>query len=125
VATKSTVAPAVAVVPSLTAKGQGQSFKWETLQLAQSVLANLTALNLTGVDFFNFPTTHSPPKNKCKAFPGDSNWPSPTAWEVLNLLTGDALIKTVPLAAPCFKDWPDNATLCATITSLWNDPHLQ
>jgi hypothetical protein len=123
-ATKNTIAPAAEVVPALTAaKG---NFKWENLQLTQSVLTNLTNLNLTDINFFNFPTSHSPSTSKCKVFPGDADWPSPIAWEVLNLLTGDALIKTVPLAAPCFSNWPEyNATLCATITSLWHDAHLQ
>jgi hypothetical protein len=128
-ATTNNVAPAAAVVPASTAKG---SFNWENLQLTQAVLTNLTNLNLTDINYFNFPTSHSPSTralsstSECKAFPGDSSWPSPITWEVLNLLTGGALIKTVPLAAPCFHDWPEyNATLCATITSLWNDPHLQ
>jgi hypothetical protein len=124
-ATKNNVAPAAAVVPELAAKG-AQYFKWETIQLTQAVLANLTSLNLTDAALFGFPTTQSKPASKCKVFPGDSNWPSPITWEVFNLLSGDALIKTVPLAAPCFSDWPEyNATLCASITSLWNDPHLQ
>jgi hypothetical protein len=121
-ATSETVAPAAAVV---TATG-AQFFQWETLQLTQPVLANLTNMNLTDVAFFGFPTTSSAPISQYKVFPGDAYWPSPIAWEVLNLLTGGALIPTVPLAAPCYRDWPEyNAAACASITSQWSDPHLQ
>ena len=126
-ATSGTVAPAAAVVPAtaLTAAG-AQLFQWETLQLTQPVLANLTNMNLTDVTLFSFPTTSSASTSRCKVFPGDANWPSPIAWEVLNILTGDALIQTVPLAAPCYSGWLEyNATACASITSQWSDPHLQ
>lgn len=124
-ATSGTVAPAAAVVPAVTA-GDAQFFQWETLQLTQPVLTNLTNMNLTNVALFDFPTTSSASTSQCKVFPGDTNWPSPITWEVLNLLTGGALIKTVPLAAPCYSDWPEyDPTECASITSQWSDPHLQ
>jgi hypothetical protein len=120
-ATSGTVAPAAA----LTAVG-AQLFQWETLQLTQPVLANLTNMNLTDVALFRFPTASSASTSQCKVFPGDANWPSPVAWKVLNLLTGDALIQSVPLAAPCYNGWPEyNASACASITSQWSDPHLQ
>jgi len=126
-ATSGTVAPAAALLPvsALTATG-AELFQWETLQLTQPVLANLTSLNLTDIALFGFPTTSSASTSHCKVFPGDANWPSPIAWEVLNLLTDNALIQTIPLAAPCYSGWPEyNAAACTSITSQWSDPHLQ
>ena len=66
-------------------------------------------------------------KGKCKVFPGDALWPAQSVWNSFNTTTGGALIKTVPLAAPCHNDWPqvyDNAT-CQYINEHWSDPHLQ
>ena len=115
-------APASAALTSSTA----ELFEWETLQLTQSVLTNLTNLALTNIKLFEYPTTTTGSTADCKVFPGDPYWPSPVAWEILNVLSGNALIKTVPLAAPCYSDWPEyNAATCASITSQWNDPHLQ
>jgi hypothetical protein len=125
-ATSENVAPAAAIVPDTSSATGTQLFSWETLQLTQPVLTNLTNMNLTDVSLFNFPTTSSPTTAKCKAFPGDANWPSPVVWKVLDLLSGGALIQTVPLAAPCYSNWPEyNPATCATITSQWSDPHLQ
>ncbi|KAF4632911.1 hypothetical protein G7Y89_g5206 [Cudoniella acicularis] len=120
-ATPETVTLAAAVVPATGV----ELFQWEALQLTQSVLTNLTNLELTDAALFNFPTTSSASTSQCKVFPGDANWPSNATWEVLNLLTGNALIKTVPLAAPCYSSWPEyNVTACAAITASWSDPHL-
>lgn len=121
-ATTENVSPAIAIVP-----GAGVDlFQWESLQLTRPLLANLTTLNLTDVALFDFPTSNSASKKQCKVFPGDADWPSPITWKVLDILTGGALIKTVPLAAPCYSDWPEyNPAKCASITSQWSDPHLQ
>lgn len=114
-------------MPAPATKSEAAYFSWEDLQLTPAVLANLTHLNVTDISLFNFPAATSAPSSPgCKVFPGDANWPSPTAWEIFNLLTGGALIQTVPLAAPCYPDWPEyNATECAYITANWADPHLQ
>ncbi|CZR65188.1 related to isoamyl alcohol oxidase [Phialocephala subalpina] len=127
-ATPQNVAPAgaiVAVPAPLSTTSGAPLLAWESFQLTQAVLTNLTNLNLTAISSFSFPGTGSPSTASCKAFPGDANWPSPIVWDVLDLLSGGALIKTVPLAAPCYTSWPEyNATLCAAITASWNDPHL-
>ena len=82
-------------------------------------------MNLTGVSLFDFPTTSSA-SIACKVFPGDSNWPSPIVWKVFDLLSGGALIQTVPLAAPCYSNWAEyNPAACEVITSQWSDPHIQ
>ncbi|KAK3689093.1 hypothetical protein B0T22DRAFT_460905 [Podospora appendiculata] len=121
-ATSKNIAPAAAVVP-LTAT---DAFPWETIQLTQSVLSNLTSLNLTDISDFAFDSSAATRRNvaQCKLLPGDANWPSDTAWSVLNLLTGNALIKTVPLAASCYAGPNYDAAKCAYVTSNWNIPSL-
>ncbi len=124
-----TVAPAAVVVPASSSNASSDYFDWESLQLTPPVLANLTSLNLTDVTLFDFPNSSSVSSrsfSECKAFPGGADWPSPIVWEVFNLLTGGALIKTVPLAAPCYTGWPEyNPAECTRITNSWSDPHLQ
>lgn len=62
----------------------------------------------------------------CRAFPGDPSWPSSKTWSLFNTTLSGALIQTVPLAAPCYADWPAqyNADVCANLTANWGDPHL-
>lgn len=125
-ATVENVAPAAAFVPAPANKDGAPYFDWENLQLTAPVLANLTELDLSDIGAFAFPSTKSPSVSQCKVFPGDADWPSPLAWNVLNLLSGGALIKTIPLAASCYKDWQEyNETECEYITNNWSDPHLQ
>jgi hypothetical protein len=57
----------------------------------------------------------------CKAYPGTPDWPSRDVWDAFNSTLGGVLVKTVPLAAPCFKNWPElygNAT-CFAVTTKW------
>lgn len=57
--------------------------------------------------------------SNCHCFPGDSCWPSTTAWNSLNSTVGGRLIATVPIGTPC-HDPTYNATECATLQSEWN-----
>jgi hypothetical protein len=62
----------------------------------------------------------------CKVYPGDSNWPSATAWATFGEAVGhNALIKTVPLAAPCYNGPYYNAAKCAALTANWTSSYLQ
>jgi hypothetical protein len=65
--------------------------------------------------------------SECKAYPGTSDWPSDTAWKVLDILSGGALIKNVPLAAPCYNSWPSvrSNESCAYVTAHWREPRFQ
>ncbi|KAL2062758.1 hypothetical protein VTL71DRAFT_5830 [Oculimacula yallundae] len=63
-------------------------------------------------------------KAKCKIFPDDSNWPSDHQWELLNKTTNGALIKTIPLAAPCFSGPFYDADKCKYVTSQWGNSSL-
>lgn len=62
----------------------------------------------------------------CKTFPGDLLWPSKLVWKVFNLLTGGALIETIPIGAVCFKnnDHYDEAK-CQDILDHWTESATQ
>jgi hypothetical protein len=65
---------------------------------------------------------------QCKAFPGDSNYPKEWVWSVFDLLLGGALIKTTPIAAPCYKNsaWNDyDEGKCADISARFTTADLQ
>lgn len=121
----STVAAAAAVV------NDSSYLPAETLQLTDAAIANLTSLSLTNISLFEFGDSSSTASKRaatgeCKIFPGDSEWPADSTWDVLNLLTGEALIKTVPLASPCYDDWGNyNADECAYLTDQWTNSSLQ
>lgn len=126
-----TVAPAAVEVPIDSAASGVDYFPFEARQLTDEVLANLTALNLTGASQFGFDNATAAAAvtkggGTCKAFPGHAEWPSAVEWLVLDLLLGGALIKGVPVAAPCFSDWPQYDTAkCAEITADWQLPPFQ
>ncbi|KAM7187069.1 6-hydroxy-D-nicotine oxidase [Naviculisporaceae sp. PSN 640] len=63
----------------------------------------------------------------CRVFPGDSSWPSESAWRDFSKLLGpkNALIETIPLAAPCYRDSDGlGPERCAAIQENWVDPYL-
>lgn len=115
------------LVPGRTPKPPGvELFQWEEFQLTQQTLTNLTNMALTDAALFSFPGSSSTIAGQCKVFPGDAEWPSSSTWKVLNLLTGDMLIETIPLAASCYSNWSQyNVTACDLVTSQWDDPHFQ
>lgn len=98
-------------------------FPWETAQLTDSAIANDAAL--FGFGASDSDTTSKKPTPKCKTFPGDASWPSLRVWDRFNATLGGALIKTVPLAAPCYRNWPQHdAAACQHVKDNWNDPHF-
>ncbi|KUJ18747.1 FAD-binding domain-containing protein [Mollisia scopiformis] len=119
----STLSPAVAIVSDEDLSAP------ETLQLTDAVVANLTSIDLANASLFAFDdnaTSIDARSLGCKVFPGDQAYPSTLVWYIFDLLLGQSLIKTVPLAAPCYNDWPseENAALCTTITNNWTDSYL-
>ncbi|KAJ5759085.1 hypothetical protein N7520_006241 [Penicillium odoratum] len=57
----------------------------------------------------------------CRCFPGDSCWPSESAWTEFNKTIDGRLISTVPLGTPCHV--PNyNATACAVLEAGWELP---
>lgn len=65
---------------------------------------------------------------QCKAFPGDSKYPKEWMWSIFDLLLGGALIKTTPIAAPCYANsaWSDyDEAKCADISARFTTSDLQ
>lgn len=117
------MAPAAEAVPADTTAADIDYFGAETVQLTDSVLANLTELNLSNISLFGFSDNATLSKRalptSCKVFPGDLLWPIPVVWKIFNLLVGGALIETTPLAAPCYNDHPQvrNDAMCSYVTN--------
>ncbi|OQE29394.1 hypothetical protein PENSTE_c002G02164 [Penicillium steckii] len=101
-------------------------FESETLQLTDSSLSHLSKNESALFDFGkNDSTLHTRSFGACKVFPGDWLWPSNWVWWLFDELLGNALIKTVPLAASCYSSWPEyDAEKCSTLNSEWNDSNI-
>ncbi|KAH7009889.1 hypothetical protein EDB80DRAFT_415164 [Ilyonectria destructans] len=103
----------------------------EKIQLTTDVLANLTDLELTNVTLLYFDDGEASRKRaarslpNCKTFPGDFLWPNQIIWQVLNLVTGGSLIKTVPIGAACYDDFGVyDATRCSFVINQFTNSSL-
>jgi hypothetical protein len=133
VAAKASIAPAATTVPTDSPAGAAL-FPAEAVQLTDEALrlANDQTDEVDVVALFGFEnSTAATAKNArrsgaCKAFPGDWNYPKKLVWNVFDLLLGGALIKTTPIAAPCYKSSGvyDEAK-CAGITKEFTTAELQ
>lgn len=119
-----TVAPAAEVVADETDPN--------VLQLTDAVLANLTAYELSDIELFHFDDSADlgiekrTNKGDCKVYPGDWRWPSRLTWGVFNLLTGGALIETVPIGAVCYPNsGVYDAKKCSSIIEHWTESDTQ
>jgi hypothetical protein len=97
-------------------------FPYETVQLLNTSVASLSAEDGA---LLGFPTTQVPTSVECKTFPTDAAWPDDSKWELLNATMGGALIKTSPLAAPCYPGPFSDPDKCDFITSQWTNSTLQ
>lgn len=100
----------------------GSLFDYETLQLTKGAVASLSSDD--GSDF-GFPTEQVGLSSRCKTFPTDTRWPSDAKWKLLNKYVGGALIKTIPLGAPCYPGPLYDQLQCAFITANWANSSLQ
>ncbi|TGO19281.1 hypothetical protein BTUL_0005g01300 [Botrytis tulipae] len=112
----STLAPAGALVDS-------------KVQLTDAIVTNLTDIGLSNAELFEFDTSSSDLSKRtysCKVYPGDSAWPVTLIWDIFDILAGGALISTVPLAAPCYADWPrhENTAKCLYIMDDWTNSSI-
>ena len=102
-------------------------FDFERVQLTAGSLAALGS----DAELFRFyneadTSTKLTSEGACKVFPGDASWPSDATWETFNgALGNNALIKTVPLAAPCYNAWDYDQAKCASLTANWTSSYLQ
>ncbi|KAM5354711.1 hypothetical protein ACJ41O_001358 [Fusarium nematophilum] len=102
------------------------SFVEQTPQLTDAALANLTELELSDIDVFYFEDTKAAKKRsagtaQCKTFPGDKFFPGKIIWKVFDLLTGGALIETVPLGAACYKGEYYDEAKCQFLLDNWSN----
>ncbi|GAB1319752.1 hypothetical protein MFIFM68171_09962 [Madurella fahalii] len=98
-------------------------FDWENDQLTDAAIANSDA-SLFGFGDDAAAVSESRPPI-CKAFPGDASWPSQSVWDSFNTTLDGALIKTVPLAAPCYSNWPQyDPVACQHVRDNWLSPHF-
>ncbi|KAJ8108141.1 hypothetical protein OPT61_g8375 [Boeremia exigua] len=111
VALNTSITPAAATVSTDSPAG-AKLFEVEAVQLTEEVLQEISAqtsdtdlLALVGFgdDTDSDVATLSRRDGACKTFPGDGNYPKPTTWSTFDRLLGGALIKTTPIAAPCYK----------------------
>ncbi|KAH7150198.1 hypothetical protein B0J13DRAFT_285323 [Dactylonectria estremocensis] len=99
----------------------------DNLELTDSVLSNLTNLHLTDIDLFKFGEDGESAFKRglgfasCKTMPGDALWPGKVVWKVFNLLTGGALIRTVPFGAVCYQGEHYDAEACSNILDNWTN----
>ena len=63
--------------------------------------------------------------SRCKVFPGDSAWPRPRIWDLLDQVTGGAVIKSVPRASSCYHGPTYDPTDCKSVTSQWTNSYFQ
>jgi hypothetical protein len=130
----SSAANEVTVAPA--AEAVQQETEPNALQLTDAVLANLTDYQLSDIDLFKFDdeadanSTSAKVKRTdvgdCKVYPGDARWPSRLTWAVFNLLTGGALIETVPIGAVCYPNsGVYDAAKCASIIANWTQSATQ
>ena len=103
----------------------------ESFQLTDDVLAALADQELSNITLFQFGDETEAAKKRslfdgCKTYPGDLLWPTKGAWKVFNLLTGNALIETVPIGAVCYESHSayDQAK-CEELLAHWTESATQ
>ncbi|KAH6603688.1 fad fmn-containing isoamyl alcohol oxidase [Trichoderma cornu-damae] len=100
-------------------------FGYETVRLTDDSLRHIRVPpHLSRIFSFDTAAPAIRP-GECKPLPGDANWPSEEEWAALNDALGgeEALIKTVPLAAPCYKEWQVyDEDRCEELERDWADP---
>ncbi|PSN65436.1 FAD/FMN-containing isoamyl alcohol oxidase-like protein MreA [Corynespora cassiicola Philippines] len=115
------------VFASKSAFTKAKLFDYETKQLTEDFLESLSTEEQLSFGFVDNAVDSGDflPSGKCKVFPGDEDWPTNEIWDKFNELTDDSLVPTVPIAAPCYKNWDvyDEAK-CAEITENYIDPYL-
>jgi hypothetical protein len=103
-------------------------FDYETKQLTEDDLASLPAeyQKLFGFDDSAVNSTLFRRSGECKVFPGDEDWPAETVWDKFDEVVNGALIPTVPIGAPCYKNWGMyNEAACAAVEKNFSNPYFQ
>ena len=98
--------------------------------MTDDVLTNLTNLGLSNISLFYFDDDSEVEKRAayqpdCKTMPGDLFYPNKPIWKVFDLLTGGALIRTVPLGSACYEGEHYDEAKCTFLVNNWNDSDTQ
>jgi len=80
---------------------QGLAFEALDVQLTDRDIGSFDAISFA--DLSRVSQRSSEP---CKAFPGDSSWPSQAEWSRLNSSLNGALLRPLPPAAVCYRSSP-------------------
>lgn len=114
------------VSPIVRGSGDGNA-GFDGVQLTDETLAKLTDAQLTDVSLFYFDDGSEVDGGapRCKVHPGDDSYPDETAWKVLDLLSGGALIKTVPLGSACYEGPHYDEGKCQFLNDHWNASETQ
>lgn len=102
-------------------------FDFETVQLTNNSLSELNASTLALFGFSDEEASVNTERStaSCRVSPGDKLWPNTLVWSLFDLLLGKALIKTVPLASPCYNGQYYDAGKCADLTANWTNSNIQ
>ncbi|KAM6536221.1 hypothetical protein FALCPG4_002234 [Fusarium falciforme] len=104
---------------------EGDYLPEEKTQLTDVILSKLTELKLTDASLLTFADGSEAPSQKCKTFPGEEHWPGDVSWRVLDLVTRGAVIRNVPIAAPCYKDYVVyDKDRCSEVIGQWGNSSL-
>ncbi|KAK1998392.1 FAD binding domain-containing protein [Colletotrichum falcatum] len=97
------------------------------MKLAQTLLiiAALVVAGSRGGEEEEEEAQSKTPWPRCKSVPGDSAWPSPSAWRALDAATGGRLVKTAPVAQSCYDGPSEDAGECARVARMWSDQDFQ
>lgn len=127
------ISPAATTVSRNSPAG-AELFSAEAVQLTDKVLEKADA-QINGTDIFTLIGFDDSTKSAgvrrnrrsgaCKTFPGDWNYPLPSVWSLFDAFLGGALIKTTPVAAPCYKSsGVYDAAKCADISARFTTADL-
>lgn len=133
--TSASVSPAAETVIADSSAGTN-IFPQEAVQLTDDVLYSvdqqLSEVDVLALFGFENSTDRTAEARRvrrsgvCKVYPGDWNFPAKAVWNVFDLLLGGALIKTTPVAAPCYKSsGVYDAAKCADISARFMTDELQ
>lgn len=93
-----------------------------------SLLALVPAL-VAGAPPTPVPEANSSSSGSCRCFPGDSCWPSPKEWSLLNATVGGRLVATVPIAHKCHNSvfGSYDAAACEKLRADWGltETHIE
>ena len=115
-----------AAATQVTPKPNDNYFEFETLQLVDESLDQLDEDTRPLFEFaaHGAPSKQAPPYSTCKLFPGDEQYPSEALMDIFNLLSGNSLIKSVPVASACYEGSLYDATECEYIASQFNNSYF-